>query len=76
MSDTRQQILEILSGHMSAIMARSVLSLSLSWSKVDPNMLRPGDDKRLLTELEKGIRLYVPDDTLRKVRLMFIFSPE
>jgi len=66
MNDTRQQILEILNGHMSAIMARSVLSLSLSWSKVDPNMLRPGDDKRLLAELEKGIRLYVPDDTLRQ----------
>ena len=50
MSDTRQQILEILSGHMSAIMARSVLSLSLSWSKVDPNKLLSGDDKRLLAD--------------------------
>ncbi len=66
MSDTRQQILEILGGHMSAILARSVLSLSISWSKVDPNRLRPGDDNRLLAELEKGCRLYVRDDTLRQ----------
>ncbi len=66
MNDTRQQILEILSGSMSDILARSVLSLSISWSKVDPNNLRHGDDKRLLVELEKGIRLYVRDDALQR----------
>jgi serine/threonine-protein kinase RsbT len=58
-SPIEQQILEILRSKVSPILAKSILALSLSWAKVDLAALKPGDDKRLLKELAKGLRLYV-----------------
>jgi serine/threonine-protein kinase RsbT len=65
-SPVEEQILNILRGKVSPILAKSILALSLNWAKVDLGALKPGDDKRLLKELTKGLRLYVKDPGARQ----------
>lgn len=50
---------KILTQYLSPIIANTVLRSRLSASRIDINQLRPGDRQRLLTELKKGIRLYL-----------------
>ncbi len=54
-----QKLQRILESHLSGIIAKSVLALSVSRSGVDLAKLETGDDKHLMKELENGIRLYV-----------------
>jgi serine/threonine-protein kinase RsbT len=66
-SKTEEAIRSILGKFLSPITARSVWVLSVSRARIDPSAMRTGDDRRLFKELEKGIRLYVGDETkLRK----------
>ncbi len=66
MSSVEQRIFDILRKYLSLIMAKSILSLSMSKSGIDIASLDSGDDRRLMRELEKGIRLYVTDPVDRR----------
>ena len=61
MEKLEQEIIAMLSEFMTPITARSVLDLSIRWSRVDAANLGPHDRERLLNEIRKGIRLYVAD---------------
>lgn len=65
MNALEHKLLEILSDHVSAIMAKSILSLSVSWSRVDLENLPPPMAERLLKELEKGVKLYIREPAPR-----------
>lgn len=78
---SQSDLLNVLSAHVSPIMARSILALSLSWSRVEMERLRPGDGTRLLAELEKGVRLYVHDPDhqdrcLKRLSILLVESGE
>jgi serine/threonine-protein kinase RsbT len=55
----KAQLLQVLRDYMSGILAGSVINLAVKWSGVDLESLEDDDGKRLLEELEKGVRLYV-----------------
>jgi serine/threonine-protein kinase RsbT len=61
MEKLEQEIVAMLCEFMTPITARSVLDLSIRWSRVDAANLGPHDKERLLNEIRKGIRLYVAD---------------
>jgi serine/threonine-protein kinase RsbT len=65
----KENALGVLKAIMSPILAKSILSLSESWAGVDMDRLRPGDIRRLMEELEKGINLYVPDPETQRLCL-------
>jgi len=59
------QILGVMRDYISEITARSVLAAATRWSKVELSSLRPGDGRHLLTELQKGVHLYVKNPAQR-----------
>jgi len=59
MEQLEQEIVDVLAEFMTPITARSVLDLSLRWSRVDVTSLGPDERERLLYEIKKGVRLYV-----------------
>lgn len=59
------QILEILVSYVSPVLSKSILTLSKSWSHVDPATMRSGDDIKLLRQLSKGIKVYIKAPELR-----------
>lgn len=61
MSSLEEKLLEILHAYMSPILARSIIALSVSWAGVELKSLVYGDVERFVTELTKGIKLYVPE---------------
>ncbi len=61
MNSLENRTLEILHRYMSPILARSILSLSVSWAGVEISKLMAGDVARFMEELTKGIILYVPE---------------
>jgi serine/threonine-protein kinase RsbT len=75
MEQLEQEIVAMLSEYMTPITARSVLDLSLRWSRVDAGNLGPSDRERLLREIRKGVRLYVADadDQERCVKGLAVF---
>ncbi|MCP4679302.1 MAG: anti-sigma regulatory factor, partial [Deltaproteobacteria bacterium] len=65
-SPKEEKILTILRDSVSPILSKSILSLSLSWSRVNISHMRSGDEQSLLKELEKGVRLYVQNPVKRR----------
>jgi serine/threonine-protein kinase RsbT len=65
MPSLKKELLEVLRSYMSGIMAGSVLSLATKWSEVELEALSRREGTRLLGQLEKGIRLYVPEGERR-----------
>jgi serine/threonine-protein kinase RsbT len=61
MEQLEQEIVAVLSEYMTPITARSVLDLSLRWSRVTTADLGPDQRERLLHEIQKGVRLYVAE---------------
>jgi len=59
--EMEEGLLEILRTYLSPILARSVLSLSLSLARVKLHRLRAGEDGKLVDELTKGLKVYLPD---------------
>lgn len=47
-------------------LARSMVSLSVNWAQVSLHDPKPGDDGRLMTELLKGIKVYVASPTSQR----------
>lgn len=79
MSPIEEKVLDVLRDNVSPILAKSILTLSVSWARVDPARLRPGDERRLLAELEKGIRLYIREPNKRNecvARLKGLFGEQ
>jgi serine/threonine-protein kinase RsbT len=56
-----EEILKILRAYLSPILAKSVLSLSVSLARVRLSQLRAGDDRKLVDEMTKGLKVYVRD---------------
>ena len=61
MAEFEQEIVELLSKFMTPITARSILDLSIRWSRVSSANMGPQDRERLLYEIKKGVRLYVAE---------------
>lgn len=61
MTPLSTKIQGVLREYLSDILARSILSLSLTKSKIDLKNRKPGDGQRLLLELGNGVRTYVVD---------------
>ncbi len=61
MTPLSTRIQGVLREYLSDIMARSILSLSLTKSKVDLKNRKPKDGERLLFELSSGVKTYVID---------------
>ncbi len=59
MNTVEQQIVAILQKFMSGIVAKSVIALGISKCDVDLCDMTPGDDKRLIHEITRGVELYV-----------------
>ncbi len=66
MTRIEREIMDIMSSHVSAIMARSILTLSIQWSGVDIHNLSPRDARYLTKELRKGLQLYLRDPEGRR----------
>ena len=60
------QIRDILGQYVSPVLSKSILTLSKSWARVTPDSMRPGDDAKLLRQLNKGLKVYVKDPALHK----------
>jgi len=60
------QVLAVLRDYISEITSRSMLAAATRWSKVEISRLGPGDGRHLLTELQKGIQLYVKSPMQRR----------
>ena len=61
MNPMRDQIIDVLQRFLSELMSRSILNLSLKMANVDIEHMRPGDEHRLYRELERGVRIYLPN---------------
>ena len=59
MLTAEQKIVNVLQPHLSEIMCKSILSLSLAKTRIDIDNLHTADRERLINEMSKGIRLYV-----------------
>jgi serine/threonine-protein kinase RsbT len=57
-----EQLLEALASHVSYMTASSILTLSRSRSKVNLTYFTPDDSKRLLGEIEHGLRTFLRDE--------------
>lgn len=53
------RLLVLLSQHVSDITAKSILSLSLERSRTDLNHLQPASKDKLMTEIRKGLSVFV-----------------
>ncbi len=76
---SEERILDILRSSVSPILAKSILSLSVSRARVRIGQLRSGDDRALLGEMKQGLRLYVRDPGERQKcidRLSLLFREE
>ncbi len=65
MSTLEQQTLELLATYVSPVLAKSIIALSKSWSRVDLTNMHSGDDVKILRQLSKGIKVYIKDPEKR-----------
>jgi hypothetical protein len=63
MNEMQNKIHTVLADFLSEIMARSILNLSIKTSNVTLTKYKPEDGRRLFRELEKGVRIYIKNDT-------------
>ncbi|MBI5490954.1 MAG: anti-sigma regulatory factor [Deltaproteobacteria bacterium] len=61
MTQPESVLLDVLGRHLSAVSARSVLTMGLARAHVDMQRPQPGDGRRLLHQIERGVRLYLAD---------------
>lgn len=57
----QEEILRVLTTYLSPIVAKSILSVSVSRARVDPERPRPGDHLKLASELKKGVQAFTDD---------------
>ena len=66
MIDIEEKVVEALSPFLGAITVKSIWKRSLLWSNVDLARTKPGDEIRLVREIEKGIRVFLRDPDLQR----------
>jgi len=61
MSSLEAKLTQILQGYVSKILAKSILTLSVSWAQVKLDNMGPEDRERLLRQITKGLKVYQKD---------------
>lgn len=69
-----QQLIDELKDLVGTILAKSIVTLGVARSRVDPQQPRPGDQDRLAAELKKGLRLFVKEPDRRELCLQRVES--
>lgn len=69
MSAIEQQLIGELKDVVGSIMAKSIITLGVARARVDLDQGRPGDERRFLDELNKGLQLFVKETDRRTLCL-------